>query len=181
MNSKYIIDPNGRYDSVVGSVIRYGIGLPLICVLLWVALSCVGCASTKPVIAKETHTENSKHNTTDRDQRNYSIYVHDSIFIYIKGDTVTKHIYHTEYRDRWRDRYIHITDTLHTVDSIPQIVEVEKPVPYKSGYTKFTSWFFWIVVIVFLLWAAWKICDKIPATKPYTAMIRGILKIGKFF
>jgi hypothetical protein len=37
------------------------------------------------------------------------------------------------------------------------------------------------VVIVFLLWAAWKICDKIPATKPYTAMIRGILKIGKFF
>ena len=40
---------------------------------------------------------------------------------------------------------------------------------------------FWIVVIVFLLWAAWKICDKIPATKPYTAVIRGILKIGKFF
>ncbi len=180
--STYIVDPNGdRRAGCFGNAIRYGVGLPLIGFLIWILFSCVGCASTKPVIAKETHTENSKHNTTDRDQRNDSVYVHDSIFIYIKGDTVTKHIYHTEYRDRWRDRYIHITDTLHTVDSIPQIVEVEKPVPYKSGYTKFTSWFFWIVVIVFLLWAAWKICDKIPATKPYTAVIRGILKIGKFF
>ena len=42
MRSKYIIDPNGRYDSVVGSVIRYGIGLPLLGVLLWVALSMCG-------------------------------------------------------------------------------------------------------------------------------------------
>ena len=177
-NSKYIVDPNGeRRAGCFGNAIRYGIGLPLIGFLLWVLFSMCGCASTKPVVAKETHTENSKHNTTDRDQRNDSIYVHDSIFIYIKGDTVTKHIYHTEYRDRWRDRYINITDTLHTVDSIPQIVEVEKPVPYKSGYTKFTSWFFWIVVVLVLLWAAYKICDKIPACKGWMNALKVFLKI----
>lgn len=176
--SKYIVDKDGeRYAGCFGNLIRYGIGLPLIGFLLWVLFSCVGCASTKTVIAKETHTENSKHNTTDSDHRNDSIYVHDSIFIYIKGDTVTKHIYHTEYRDRWRDRYIHITDTLHTVDSIPQIVEVEKPVPYKSGYTKFTSWFFWIVVVLVLLWAAYKICDKIPACKGWMTALKVFLKI----
>jgi len=55
MNSKYIIDPNGRYDSVVGSVIRYGIGLPLLGVLLWVALSMCGCKSQQPIV-NETNT-----------------------------------------------------------------------------------------------------------------------------
>ena len=174
-DNQYIIgddyrDPKHGCLAVIVAVI-----LTVLCCLFF------GCASTKPVIANETHTENSKHNTTDRDQRNDSIYVHDSIFIYIKGDTVTKHIYHTEYRDRWRDRYIHITDTLHTVDSIPKIVDVEKPVPYKSGYTKFTSWFFWIVVIVFLIWAAWKICDRLPMTSGWTTTVKGILKICKFF
>jgi len=55
MNSKYIIDPNGRYDSVVGSVIRYGIGLPLLGVLLWVALSMCSCKSQQPIV-NETNT-----------------------------------------------------------------------------------------------------------------------------
>ena len=47
MKSKYIIDPNGRYDSVVGSAIRYGIGLPLIGVLLWVLFGFVGCKTVQ--------------------------------------------------------------------------------------------------------------------------------------
>ena len=55
MKSKYIIDPNGRYDSVVGSVIRYGIGLPLLGVLLWVALSMCSCKSQQPTV-NETST-----------------------------------------------------------------------------------------------------------------------------
>ena len=55
MKSKYIIDPNGRYDSVVGSVIRYGIGLPLLGVLLWVALSMCSCKTQQPIVT-ETNT-----------------------------------------------------------------------------------------------------------------------------
>ena len=55
MNSKYIIDPNGRYDSVVGSVIRYGIGLPLLGVLLWVLFSMCSCKSQQPIVT-ETNT-----------------------------------------------------------------------------------------------------------------------------
>ena len=47
MRSKYIIDPNGRYDSVVGNAIRYGVGLPLLGVLVWVALSMCGCKSVQ--------------------------------------------------------------------------------------------------------------------------------------
>ena len=65
MNSKYIIDPNGRYDSVVGSVIRYGIGLPLLGVLLWVALSMCSCASTKNMEKTEVDETTTTNVTTD--------------------------------------------------------------------------------------------------------------------
>ena len=61
MKSKYIIDPNGRYDSVVGSVIRYGIGLPLLGVLLWVALSMCSCASTKNMQKTEYNDSTRTH------------------------------------------------------------------------------------------------------------------------
>lgn len=47
MKSKYIIDPNGRYDSVFGSIIRYGIGLPLLGFLLWVAIAMCSCKTVQ--------------------------------------------------------------------------------------------------------------------------------------
>lgn len=41
-NSKYIVDPNGEHRAgCFGNAIRYGIGIPLILVLLWVLFSIV--------------------------------------------------------------------------------------------------------------------------------------------
>ena len=136
--------------------------------LFWFCISVAGC-KTQIVTVPEIHKE----------------YVHDTL---TKVDSVYQYHYIKEKGDTvWRIdsvfayRVIYKSVVENHVDSVPYPVEVQVPVRYRSGYDKFTSWFFWIVVVLVLLWAAYKICDKIPATKPYTAMIRGILKIGKFF
>lgn len=48
-NSKYIVDPEGRRDGCLGNLIRYGFGGALVALLVWMACSLTGCASTKHV------------------------------------------------------------------------------------------------------------------------------------
>ena len=86
----------------------------------------------------------------------------DSVYIYLKGDTVTKYVYKerqqwqiardTVYRDRWR------VDTLRTerVDSlrIEVPVYIEKPIKwYNQGFI----WFGRVCLAALLLWAIYKI------------------------
>ena len=68
----------------------------------------------------------------------------------------------------------HMKDSL--IRDLTQKVEVLSVPRDRTGYDKFCSVFFWIVVVILLLIAAFKICDKIPATKPYATMIKGIFK-----
>lgn len=53
---------------------------------------------------------------------------HDSIYIHEKGDTVLVEKWHTEYRDRWRDRLLTDTVYQHKCDTIREVFtnEVEK-------------------------------------------------------
>jgi hypothetical protein len=97
--------------------------------------------------------------------------VYQSHTVIVKGDCEETH--DTIFKFKYKDK---IVESL-KVDSIPYPVEVQVPVRYRSGYDKFTSWFFWIIVVLFMLWLTWKICDKIPATKPYTTAIKGFFKI----
>lgn len=53
-----------------------------------------------------------------------SVYVHDSVSVYIRGDTVFKDKYHLKYKDRYIVR--NKSDTLIVRDSIPYKVEVNK-------------------------------------------------------
>ena len=53
-----------------------------------------------------------------------SVYVHDSVSVYIRGDTVFKDKYHIQYRDRYIVR--NKSDTFIVRDSIPYKVGVEK-------------------------------------------------------
>ena len=57
---------------------------------------------------------------------------------------------------------------------VTQTISVPRP---RTGYDRFCSWFFWIVVVLLLLLAGFWICDKIPATKPYTTDIKMFLRI----
>ena len=179
--SLYITDPEGENLQPRGCL--HGFWIIIVAVLVTVALCIIfpGCKSLPPAVVPQVHNEHTGHTADNTSKEHDHLTVRDSIIYRWQHDTLYVDRWHTEFRDRWKHDSIHIHDSIHVQDSIPYPVYLEKPVPYKSGYTKFTSWFFWILVIVFLLWAAWKICDKIPATKPYTAVIRGILKIGKFF
>lgn len=91
-----------------------------------------------------------------------SVILRDSVYIYLKGDTVTKYVYKerlswqikrdTVYRDRWR------VDTLRTerVDSlrIEVPVYIEKPLKwYNQGFI----WFGRVCLAALLLWLVYKI------------------------
>lgn len=82
-----------------------------------------------------------------------TLQVHDSIHIhtreYVKGDTVYKDS--IVYRYLWRDKVVEA----YKVDSIPYPVEVEKIVAVRSGYDRFCSWAFWIIVALVLLYVVW--------------------------
>lgn len=61
---------------------------------------------------------------TDSFLKTDSVYVHDSVSVYIKGDTVFKDKYHLQYKDRYIVK--NKSDTLVVRDSVRCKVEVEK-------------------------------------------------------
>ena len=164
--SKYIVDKNGeRRAGCFGNAIRYGIGLPLIGFLLWVLFSMCGCKTQTVVTVPEIRKEYI-HDTINRIDSIYEMHI-----IKENGDTVWR----IDSIIKWRFKE-KIVEAL-KVDSVPYPVEVQVPVRYRSRYDKFTSWFFWIVVVLVLLWGAYKVCDKIPACKGWMTALKVFLKI----
>ena len=92
--------------------------LVITAMLVWLL---IGCTTTKyvPVVEHKTDTLLKYSNTRD------SIYVHDSIHVHEKGDTVTVERWHTRWRDCWRYDTIYISKT----DSLPTPYPVEVEVP----------------------------------------------------
>lgn len=90
----------------------------LLCTLL------AGCKTKERIVTVETVRTDTTYIT--RHERD-SIYVHDSIHVHEKGDTVTVERWHTRWRDRWRYDTIYISKT----DSVPTPypVDVEVPAP----------------------------------------------------
>lgn len=112
--------------------------------MILAALSLSSCSSAKKIA---TVTEYRDHVTRDTVERVDSVYV--SRLIRERGDTVyiTDTLIRFAYRDRVKLEYIH--------DSIPYVQEVQVPVRERNGYDRFTSWGFWILVILLLLRLAW--------------------------
>lgn len=84
---------------------------------------CTSCTTTK-YVPIEHHTIDTLRIT--KYQRD-SIYVHDSTFVLVNGDTVLIEKWHT----RWRDRIVHDTIYQSKTDTVPvpYPVEVVKEVP----------------------------------------------------
>lgn len=93
--------------------------LPIITAL--VILS--GCSTTRYVEVPRVHTEYVR--TVDTLLHRDSIYTHDSVFVSVKGDTVSVERWHT----RWRDRIIRSvhTDTVMRTDTVTKVIAVGKP------------------------------------------------------
>lgn len=97
------------------------IGWYLLFITALLAWLLIGCTTTKYVPVVEHKTDTLLKYSTTRD----SIYVHDSIHVHEKGDTVRIECWHTRWRDRWRYDTIYISKT----DSVPKPYPVEVEVP----------------------------------------------------
>jgi hypothetical protein len=82
---------------------------------------CSSCTTTKYVPIEHHTIDTLRITKYERD----SIYVHDSTFVKVDGDTVLIEKWHTSWRDRWQHDTIYQSKT----DSIPYPVEVTKEVP----------------------------------------------------
>lgn len=86
----------------------------------FVLMATVSCTTTRYVPVVEHHTDTLRLSRNIRD----SIYVHDSIHVREKGDTVIVERWHT----RYREKLAHDTIYKSRVDSIPAPYPVEKKV-----------------------------------------------------
>ncbi len=116
-----------------------------------------GCTTTKYVEVEKVRTDTTYITQHQRD----SIWLHDSILVREKGDTVWFEKWHTKYTEK------QIHDTLYSAahDTIPVICEVEKEVPaqlsawqkliMKAGYLALAA------LIGLVIYGIIKIKDKI--------------------
>ena len=81
----------------------------------------LSCSTTQKV--GETRTERVYVNHTDTLQNYDSIYIHDSVFSFVKGDTVYLNKIHVNYKYKYLNRYVY-RDSVRT-DSVrvPQYIE----------------------------------------------------------
>ena len=118
-----------------GEVIKQIVKTLLVCLafaLLGWLLS--GCTTTKYVPVVEHKTDTLLCYSSIRD----SIYMHDSIRVSEKGDTVKIERWHTQYRDRWHHDSIYIARH----DTIP------KPYPVTEYVERKRTTFEWLLIIV---------------------------------
>jgi len=90
------------------------------------------CRCTTTKVVPVTEYRDRYINKTDTFMLTDSVWLHDSVSVLVKGDTI--------YTDRWRykDRYKFVykntTDTMVVRDSIPYPVTIEKPLSKKDKY-----------------------------------------------
>ena len=86
------------------------------------------CTTTKVVTVEKVKTDTTYITQHQRD----SIWLHDSIHVSEKGDTIRIEKWHTKYREK----QVHDTTYVAKVDSIPVPYEVIKEVPTKLSKTQ---------------------------------------------
>jgi hypothetical protein len=97
-----------------------------ICILMMIALWLTSCTTTRVVTVEKVKTDTTYITKHQRD----SIWLHDSIHVTERGDTIRIERWHTKYIER------EVHDTLYRAktDSIPVPYEVIKEVPRKSTW-----------------------------------------------
>ena len=116
--------------------------------IVMIAIILLNSCSPKVIYVPEYHTEVVTR--TDSVVKIDSIHVKDSVIIKQAGDTIEIDRWHTEYKDRWRERVV--------VDSFIKVDSVSVPYPVEKKLSKWqqakVDWGGWamlsVVVIVFL-------------------------------
>lgn len=95
--------------------------------ILLIAALVSACKSYKTIEQNSVTTDTVVANHTRHDSVYIESVKHDSIYVREKGDTVLIERWHTQYRDRWRDRLVYDSIYIAHRDTVVQtkIVEVE--------------------------------------------------------
>ena len=112
------------------------------------AIILLSSCSPKVIYVPEYHTEYITK--TDSVVKVDSVHVKDSVIIKQAGDTIEIDRWHTEYKDRWRERVV--------IDSIIKVDSVSVPYPVEKKLSKWqqakVDWGGWamlfVVVLIFL-------------------------------
>ncbi|MEG1499387.1 MAG: hypothetical protein RRX93_07815 [Bacteroidales bacterium] len=131
----------------------------ILCIFLLFA--CMGCKSGQKLTTDTTllQSHHAEHKTTNKDSLLF--YKHDSVFVWIKGDTVYQSRFRSEYCTRFRDR----TDTLCIIDTLQLKKTVFKNV--KTPPNQWQIFQIWcgriglVFLLLFLGYRVWKYRYKI--------------------
>ena len=110
--------------------------LPPLTAILLSAMLLTACRTT------QTMTDTNANHVTNNIQRD-SIYLHDSIFVHIRADTVYLEKWHT----RWRNRETVKTDTITLTETKTETVEK----PYVPSFYKYCAAFAILFVLYWLV------------------------------
>ena len=102
-----------------------------------------GCTTTEYITVEKVRTDTVNHSKVLRD----SVWLHDSVYIKEKGDTVMIERWHTE----WRERLLFDTLLIATHDTIPQPYPVIKEVEKSLSWWQRLRLYLGDGVLVFLL------------------------------
>lgn len=110
-------------------------------ILLMLAICFTSCRSIKDVPVETVKTEYKTRDSIRFD----SIYEHDSIFLFVKGDTV----YKEKYRYKYRYLTINKTDTVMLTDSVQIPYPVEKQLTrWQQMKIELGGWAVGVIVIL---------------------------------
>lgn len=87
-------------------------------------ISLSGCIATKTQTTESNQQQSSQQTVTRSDS--VFIYVHDSVFVKVGGDTVFFEKYKNIYRDRWHTDTLIKTDSMIIDNSRTEIIEVNR-------------------------------------------------------
>lgn len=102
-------------------------------VAMMVLCALTGCRGTEIVTVEKVRIDTLREYHTTYD----SIHVHDSISVVVKGDTVIKDRWHTEWRDRWQHDTVYVARTDSVPKPYPVVKEVERQM---SSWECFVMW-----------------------------------------
>lgn len=116
-------------------------------IIIILILILTGCSKTIYIPVESVKTE--YRNVLQRD----SIYITDSVFMSVKGDTVYKEKYKTIYKDKLKRDSIHINDTIRIPYPVDKIVEVNKI----NWFQKISMYGFTSIIVGLIIWFLIKI------------------------
>ena len=103
-------------------------------IIILITLSIFPCRSIKYVPVETVKTEKEYIDKIKRD----SIYVRDSVFVLVKGDTVFRDKYHIVYRDR----------LMHDTVNISQTDSIAVPYPVEVVKNKVPGIMWWLIILL---------------------------------